>query len=151
MGQIAQNSETYSVPFLMDDTIGNMTLKIVRGEEENRGLVDIAFDMEVLGTVRASFQYDTDGVYGSVTSSLSAASNMLAGISEELEGAIEEAAGVQAHLTVEEDHTLDVNEIWNEPRADFVIRGDGERPEVQTRVLYGIARSFIGVLGVLKP
>ena len=151
MGQIAQNSETYSVPFLMDDTIGNMTLKIVRGEEENRGLVDIAFDMEVLGTVRASFQYDTDGVYGSVTSSLSAASNMLAGISEELEGAIEGAAGVQAHLAVGEDHTLDVNEIWNEPRTDFAIRGDGERPEVQTRVLYGIARSFIGVLGALKP
>lgn len=150
MGEVGQRSETYAVPILVADAVGNMTLKIVRGAEEQRGMVDLALDMEATGTIRASFRYDTDGVYGSVTTSLSATRNLLAGVADELTASMEEAAGTTVNLTLGEDRSAGANDIFNETQTDFAVREDGERPEVQTRVLYGIARSFIQTVGSLE-
>ena len=149
MGEVGQRSETYAVPILVADAVGNMTLKIVRGAEEERGMVDLALDMETTGTIRATFRYDTGGVYGSVTTSLSATRNLLTDAAEDLAGAIEEAAGTTVDLTFGGDRTGRANDIFGEPQTDFAVRGDGGRPEVQTRVLYGIARSFIQTIGNL--
>ena len=150
MGEIGQRSETYAVPILVADAVGNMTLKIVRGQEEQRGLVELALDMETTGTIRASFRYGTDGVYGSVTTSLSATRNLLSDAADELTASIEEAAGATVNLSIGEDRSVRADRIFEETQTDFAVREDGERPEVQTRVLYGIARSFIQTVGNLR-
>ena len=127
-----------------------MTLKIVRGQEEQRGLVELALDMETTGTIRASFRYGTDGVYGSVTTSLSATRNLLSDAADELTASIEEVAGATVNLSIGEDRSVRADRIFEETQTDFAVREDGERPEVQTRVLYGIARSFIQTVGNLR-
>ena len=144
MGQLGRRAETYSVPVSTRDGIGNMTLKIQRGSEENRGIVDMVMSMASLGTVRASFRYESDGVYGTVTTTLSATLNSIRGISEELSASLEREAGVPANLTFRQDNGLKDDAIYYDEQQGYAAASDdADRPVVQTRVLYGIARTFV--------
>lgn len=147
MGEIGERTETYAIPILVEDAVGNLTLKIVRGKEEQRGQVDLALDMEATGPVRATFKYDTDGVYGTVTSSLDQTSRRLRDILEQLEDSVSQASGIETHVEIKGDRRVDANSIFDESNVDFEKAESEEKPAVQTRVLYGIARAFIDTIG----
>ena len=65
LGQMGEQSETYNIPILVEDKLGNLSLKIVRGSEE-KGLVDVALDMDESGAVSASFRYENGQISGDV-------------------------------------------------------------------------------------
>ena len=150
LGQVGERRETYAVPIVVENSVGNMTLKIVRGREEDRGQVDLALDMEATGVVRASFRYEADGVFGTVTADRSATTELLEQAKEELNRTIRDIAGVPVEISVKQDRFAKADRIFEEEPV-VTPREDGERPPVQTKVLYGIARSFIDAVGSQYP
>ncbi|MBR1628469.1 MAG: hypothetical protein IJ679_04265, partial [Lachnospiraceae bacterium] len=149
LGQIARRTETYSMPIVVEDSVGNLSLRIIRADEEERGQVRLSFDMENTGVVDATFRCEADGVYGRITTSISATRQRLEERMEEIAASIAEVSGREVSLSFDLDARADANRIFDEAQTDFEPRTDGERPEVQTRVLYGIARRFIDSLGRL--
>lgn len=146
MGEMGKRQETYAIPIVVEDSVGNLTLKIVRGREEERGQVDLALDMESTGQMRASFRYDTDGVYGTVSASLNDTARKIKEITEQLQQSIAEESGIETRIKVQFDRRVDANTVFDE-KYDFERATDSERPQIQTQVLYGIARAFINEIG----
>ncbi len=149
MGELSRHTETYSMPILVEDSVGNLSLRILRAPEEEKGQVRLSFESEKTGTVDASFRYDTDGVHGVITTSLSLTRERINAHIEDIAAQIEEAAGQRTEISLKTDVMADANNIFTDYDAGFEPRTDDIRPPVQTRALYGIARSFIDALGKL--
>ncbi len=144
MKQLSEKKETYAVPVMVADKLGNLTLKIVRGKEEDKGLVDIAFDSEETGEIRAQFKTDREGgIVGRIKLSQAA---IREAVSEQLPQMAEkiqrELGGGSVSLLAEYDGGMDINSIFREALADFEVTGDKSNP-VQTKTLYGVAKGFI--------
>ncbi|MBQ7676740.1 MAG: hypothetical protein IJT32_00765 [Lachnospiraceae bacterium] len=148
IGQMGSKAETYAVPITVADETGSLSLKIVRGKEEDRGLVDVALSTERLGNIYASFRYSADGIDGTVNADTPATRELLAARSEEWKAAIAQAAEEkEVRMTFGFDARTDANAIFDEPKMDFDTTN--ERPEVQTRALYGLARAAIDAFSML--
>lgn len=154
MNLFSKKEETYAVPIMVADQMGNMSLKIVRGKEEEKGLLDIALDMPNTGALRASMKVNANGVEGEIRTDRAdmreRISEQLPLISEELSRAL---GGGEVTLSVKLEGAVDANEIYSETTeeaAGFEIeRNIPEETEagVQTRRLYGMARSFVKIMG----
>ncbi len=141
VGEMGRRSETYAIPITVKDGTGNLSLKIVRGKEEDRGIVDVALSTERLGNIFASFRYTPQGVEGTVTSDTPATREELMAQREAWVNAIAERADAPVRISFGFDARTDANAIFDETRTDFETTT--ERTEVQTRVLYDIARGAI--------
>ncbi len=153
-GEISKRSENYTIPIMVADEVGNLNLKIVRGKEE-KGLVDIAFNMEKTGTVTASFRYEAGTFIGSVNCDKEATREMLERHEENLLNAIAANTESNATISFNWNRRIDINEaMLAPPNTDFTtvtkqeaLEADDETQAVLTTNLYGMARAFIEELG----
>ena len=155
-GEISKRSENYVVPIMVADEVGNLNLKIVRGSDE-KGLVDIAFDMEKTGQVTASFRYEAGTFIGEVNCDKETTRQLLEKNQEALNRAISANSDASASISFEWSKKIDANNfIFSEPKADFdtiskeeALASDDETQAILTKSLYGMARAFIEELGRL--
>ena len=145
LGQKARETEQFAIPIMVADEYGNMSLKIVRGKDEDKGQVDITFDMESTGAVSASFRYEGNSLDGSLSTSSQATRELLSSRMRDIASAMQEAAEMPVSLSFGWDEAVDANSIYEE--KDYGFETTSERREIQTTKLYGIARAFINTLG----
>ena len=140
LGVMSKKSETYHIPIMVEDEVGNLSLKIVRGTEE-KGLVDVALDTETTGVIRASFRYEAGEVKGELAFERQAVRDGFAEHAQMLAETMGEETGLPVSFLFGVDGSLDANDIYQDNNVDFSVAE--EKSEVSTKVLYGIARSFI--------
>ena len=145
LGQKARETEQYAIPIMVADEYGNMSLKIVRGKDEDKGQVDITFDMEATGAVSASFRYEGNSLDGTITSSSQATRELLSSRMSTIASAMQEAAELPVALSFGWDESCDANSIYED--KDYGFETTTEQRSIQTTKLYGIARAFITTLG----
>ncbi len=144
MGHAARKTEQYAVPILVADELGNMNLKIVRGEDEEKGQVDIALDLSDMGSVSASFRLNGDVFDGHIRVATEAARDALSDNLSNLSDRLSSIAGFPVGLEVGLDESVDSSAIFTD-RPDYETTS--ERREVQTKKLYAMARAFIQGFG----
>jgi hypothetical protein len=151
LGQMAEHSETYEIPILVEDQIGNLSLKIVRGQDQ-KGLVDVALDTEKTGAVHSSFRYEAGQVVGDLSFEQQNVRNLFADHAGLLAETMSEAVGLPVSFSFGWNQKTDAGNLL---RTDLEGGASGfqngfveteERDEVSTKVLYGVARSFIDTL-----
>ena len=148
LGQMGEQSETYNIPILVEDKLGNLSLKIVRGSEE-KGLVDVALDMDESGAVSASFRYENGQISGDVAFEKEDIAGLFSDHMPYLANAMREETGLPVSFAYAADAGTNVDDFYEKEDADFAVTK--EQDAVSTKVLYGIARSFVAeVAGLLS-
>ncbi len=153
-GEVSERTENYTIPIMVADEVGNLSLKIVRGKEE-KGLVDIAFDMEKTGAVTASFRYEAGEFVGEVNCDRETTREMLERNEEALRRAVSDNTSAEARIEFSWSKKMDVTGfVFGKPDTDFEVvskseamEGNDETQAVLTKSLYGMARAFIEELG----
>ncbi|MBQ1639852.1 MAG: hypothetical protein II051_01240 [Lachnospiraceae bacterium] len=112
------------------------------------GILDVALDMDATGCIRGSFRMTAEGIEGEITTDRSTTRQLLADRAEELNEAIAKATGEACHCSFSWNATVEANGIYEEANPGFEVTK--EQREVQTSKLYGLARSFIDILGSLR-
>ena len=139
---------------MVADEVGNLNLKIVRGKEE-KGLVDIAFNMEKTGTVTASFRYEAGEFIGEVNCDRENTRELLERHHEALNRSISSNTNANANIRFAWSKKIDANNFaFSERETDFeviskseALDGENEVQTILTKNLYGMARAFIEELG----
>ncbi len=169
LGKISQKDETYNIPILVEDKLGNLSLKIVHGGDE-KGRVDVAFETEDIGKIQGAFHYEDSQVYGELDFS----KDDMAGLFSENMPYFAEAMGEQTGLAVsfkfgvKEDFSADTMDEKSKSSAGnvgFAEKNSAKRTtlteenpvadspassdEISTQKLYQIARCFINQLAEL--
>ncbi|MCR5641253.1 MAG: DUF6240 domain-containing protein [Lachnospiraceae bacterium] len=144
LSTMATREETYAIPIMVADAAGNMTLKIVRGKEEQKGRVDVALDMESTGCIRGSFRMSAEGVTGEIATDQMSTRALLLEHANALNEAMAEATGRMCTCKFSWDESISANSIYSENETEFETTK--EQSETQTAQLYGLARSFIDIL-----
>ncbi|MBO6214981.1 MAG: flagellar hook-length control protein FliK, partial [Lachnospiraceae bacterium] len=144
VSDMSQKRETYAVPIMVGDELGNLSLRIVRGKDE-KGLVDIVFNTDTLGTVSASFKYEEGAVNGEVTSAKNATRELLSEHAGMLAQRVFEESGISATLSFGLSDAVNSRDVYGRVPGYEDTEAD-QRSEVSTRRLYGIARAFISAL-----
>lgn len=151
VGQMSTpTSESYNIPIMVEDKVGNLSLKIVHGTED-KGLVEVAFDTEPTGAVYASFRYEAGEVVGDMDFAESRTRQNFAEHMGLFAQDMQEATGLPVSFAFAYDKNLSLDEFYNEPEVDFPLRNRDDEvddqtkavEEITTRQLYSIARSFI--------
>lgn len=146
LGKMGEQSETYNIPILVEDKLGNLSLKIVRGTEE-KGLVDVALQMDESGVISGSFRYE----HGEITGDVDFEKPEIAGLFSEhmpyFANAMREATGLPVSFRYGTDASIAVDDFYEEKDVDFAVTK--EQDPIATKVLYGIARSFVEEMGEL--
>lgn len=128
--------ESYMIPMQTGDSVTGVSLKIVRGTDE-QGYVDILFRGELMGKVAASFHAKENGISG-----------MIATDDKNTRALIADHIGMFAEAVNEDgDEPLDVSVAYVD-QVDFMnyekVTGEGEETSpVQTKRLYHIAEAFL--------
>ncbi len=154
LGEVSRRSENYVVPIMVADEVGNLNLKIVRGKEE-KGLVDIAFNMEKTGTVTASFRYEAGEFIGEVNCDRENTRELLERHHEALNRSISSNTNANSNIRFAWSKKIDANNFaFSERETDFevvskteALDGENEVQAILTKNLYGMARAFIEELG----
>ena len=154
LGEVSRRSENYVVPIMVADEVGNLNLKIVRGKEE-KGLVDIAFNMEKTGTVTASFRYEAGGFIGEVNCDRENTRELLERHHDALNRSISSNTNANSNIRFAWSKKIDANNFaFSERETDFeviskseALDGENEVQTILTKNLYGMARAFIEELG----
>jgi hypothetical protein len=145
LGKQARKTEQFAVPIMVADEYGNLSLKIVRGKEEDKGQVEITFDMESTGAVSAKCKYEGNSLDGTITAGSQMTRELLSSHMGLIAGAMQKEAELPVALSFAWDTSLDANSIYEE--SDYDFETTTEKREIQTSKLYGIARAFIQTLG----
>lgn len=140
LGKMGENSETYHIPIMVEDKLGNLSLKIVRGTEET-GLAKVAFSMEETGTVYGSFRYEAGEIRGDVEFSRKDVAELFSEHMPYLAKCMTEETGLPVSFRYGNDPLTSADKIYDNDEME--ISGEQQKDEVSTRVLYGIARTFI--------
>ena len=154
LGEVSRRSENYVVPIMVADEVGNLNLKIVRGKEE-KGLVDIAFNMEKTGTVTASFRYEAGEFIGEVNCDRENTRELLERHHDALNRSISSNTNANSNIRFAWSKKIDANNFaFSERETDFevvskteALDGENEVQTILTKNLYGMARAFIEELG----
>ena len=142
--EMATTGETYHIPVKMDDEIGSMNVRFVRGQGEI-GLIKMALYMESKGTVSTTFRYEADEVNANVECDRADVRNRLMEKKESIEEAMKEATGFTFNFSFVRETGVTVNDVYNWQLGNFEVV-DKRDNEVQTEALYGIARSFMDIM-----
>lgn len=151
MKELSQKREEYAIPVMVGDERGNMNLKIVRGKDEKKGLIDIAMSSDTTGEVYARFRASEDGgINGKITTNRRLSRDTLSENLGILAGKIQEKLGRgSVSLVTEYDGRTDASAVfYDQSPADFETTED-RSSELQTKTLYGIAKSFVETVGEL--
>lgn len=143
IGKISKQSETYHIPIMVEDEVGNLSLKIVRGTEE-KGLVDIALDTEKTGVVYASFRYEAGEISGDVSFEKKQVQTIFSENMTYLADAIQEKTDMPVSLKFAWDKGVKTDDFYKEASPDFEVTQ--ETSPISTKALYGVAKSFIDAL-----
>ena len=143
LGQMAKHSETYHIPILVEDEVGDLSLKIVRGTEK-KGLVDVALSMEQTGAVHGSFRYEAGEISGEVTFERKELTQMFSEQMPYLAQNMQEETGMPISFVCGQDRHATDDVFAELPAPEFEITQ--EQDSVTTQALYGVARSFIRTL-----
>ena len=128
----------------MDDEIGSMNVRFVRGQGEI-GLIKMALYMESKGTVSTTFRYEADEVNANVECDRADVRNRLMEQKESIEEAMKEATGFTFNFSFVRETGVTVNDVYNWQLGNFEVVDERDN-EVQTEALYGIARSFMDIM-----
>lgn len=142
---MARDNETYHIPIMVADEAGNMNLKIVRGTNEN-GLVKLALYMESTGTINSTFRYEKDAVNANITFDNSSVRDAFASEAQMIAERMREETGFSFTFSFAREVGISVNDIYKIENGSFEVTEDRSN-EVQTEALYGIAKSFISLMG----
>lgn len=156
LGEASKRSESYTIPIMVADEVGNLNLKIVRGKEE-KGIVDIAFDMKKTGAVHGSFRYEAGEFKGQIEADNNTTKKLLEDNSKILLEGIKKETGIDAQIEFTWKKSVDTSNILTSLDADFEIENVKDNGAVSkevndsamTKTLYGMARTFIEELGNL--
>lgn len=151
LGSAMAKEETYHIPIMVENEVGDMTLKIVRGKEK-KGLVDLMFSSSSLGKVAAQFKADGESVTGFVASDRQETNARLAKCGERFEEMLKQddmyqETEIRFLYTVD----LDLNQFESRDSAKNTPDDEknSERDAVQTKKLYHTAKSFLNLLNEL--
>lgn len=147
LGKMAEENEVYHVPILVEDQVGQLSLKIVRGTDQ-KGLVDVALDMDETGVIQCSFRYEADGITGKLSFDRYATKELAASHMQQLAEAMTEETGLPVKFSFAWDDTLSPVSFYREDGKEAAVGKEAftvtkEQEPVTTRVLYGVARSFL--------
>lgn len=135
--------ESYMIPMQTGDSVTGVSLKIVRGTDE-QGFVDILFRGELMGKVAASFHAKENGISG-----------MIATDDKQTRAFISDHIGMFAEAVNEDgSEPLDVSVAYVD-EIDFmnyekVTENTGDKSPVQTKRLYHIAQAFLTTMQELS-
>lgn len=140
--------EHYHIPVMIGSEVTNVSLKIVRGTKE-KGKVNIAFETEAQGKVAVQVKVDAKGASAMAAVSHADSVQWLKERQEQLTDAMngilhQENGSVQ----IVESAALDINHFLESVQEQSVYDAEHmteELDQVQTRVLYGIAKEFIAI------
>ena len=151
MKELSQKKEEYAIPVMVGDELGNMNLKIVRGKDEKKGLIDIAMDSDTTGEVYARFKASEDGgIDGKITTNRRISRDTLSENLGILAGKIQEKLGQgSVSLVTEYDGRTDASAVFYNADDPGFETTDERNSELQTKTLYGIAKSFVETVGEL--
>jgi len=128
-----------------DGTIGAIALKVVRGSDK-KGMVDILFDpnSDSMGKVSASFEAKSGGINGLIVCENAQTGRLLSEQIPILAGYLSEETGEEISLSVAsgKDAVLRQQKTAESEKAE----AGAEVYEIQTRRLYGIAKTFISFM-----
>lgn len=116
LGQMGEQSETYNIPILVEDKLGNLSLKIVRGSEE-KGLVDVALDMDESGAVSASFRYENGQISGDVAFEKEDIAGLFSDHMPYLANAMREETGLPVSFAYAADAGTNVDDFYEKEDA----------------------------------
>ena len=145
LGSMAKKEE-YAVPVLVQDEMGCVSLKIVRGKEE-KGKVNITFETQTLGKIAAEFSVTKNGMKGYVVADNENTKSILEEDKEKLRTDFESALGDQ---NVDCVYATSKNLSLEKFYSNSGISESEGKSEIQTRQLYSIARVFIKSISDLK-
>ena len=151
MKELSQKKEEYAIPVMVGDELGNMNLKIVRGKDEKKGLIDIAMDSDTTGEVYARFKASEDGgIDGKITTNRRTSRETLSENLGMLAEKIQEKLGQgSVSLVTEYDGRTDASAVFYNTDDPGFETTDDKTSEIQTKTLYSIARSFVETGGEL--
>ena len=151
MKELSQKKEEYAIPVMVGDELGNMNLKIVRGKDEKKGLIDIAMDSDTTGEVYARFKASEDGgIDGKITTNRRTSRETLSENLGMLAEKIQEKLGQgSVSLVTEYDGRTDASAVFYNTDDPGFETTDDRINEIQTKTLYAIARSFVETVGEL--
>ncbi len=138
--------ETYHIPVLVGDEVGNMTLKIVHGKDE-KGLVSLAMSADSVGTVSASFKYEAGSIEGTIDCDDSQFREVLSGQINQIARDMAESTSLPISMLVQNKESVNVNGVYDS-NYDFEKISASE-DTVTSAKLYAVAKSFIEGLGEL--
>ena len=151
MKELSQKKEEYAIPVMVGDELGNMNLKIVRGKDEKKGLIDIAMDSDTTGEVYARFKASEDGgIDGKITTNRRTSRETLSENLGMLAEKIQEKLGQgSVSLVTEYDGRTDASAVFYNTDDSGFETTDDKTNEIQTKTLYAISRSFVETIGEL--
>jgi hypothetical protein len=142
LGTRMAKEENYAIPVLVADELTNVQLKIVRGKRE-RGRVDIMFETPKLGKVSASFQVQKESVRGYLVSDSPETIEKLKNREGELQARISQPEGQSWEMHMICSDQSDFSNIFSREKGMGDSEQTQEEQQVQTRMLYGVARAFL--------
>ena len=143
--QMADTGETYRIPIAIDGEVGDMNLRIIRGQQET-GLVKMAVYLQQTSTVSTTFRYEAGKVKASVECATAETRERLASQADKLSEYMQEQTGFSFTFSFTREAGISVNDIYNWQLGNFQ-EVENRDNEIQTEALYSIARSYLNVIG----
>ncbi|SCZ78873.1 DUF6240 domain-containing protein [Pseudobutyrivibrio xylanivorans] len=146
--EMANSGETYHIPMMIDNEVGNMNLRIVRGVEET-GLVKMAIYLQSTGIIETTFRYEAQEVTANVECDTAEMRDRLAGLADSIAEKMKAETGFSFSFSFIRESGISVNDVYNWELGNFQVAeaNENEKNEIQTEALYSIARSYLSVIG----
>lgn len=143
LGSRMAKEENYAVPVLVADEMMNVQLKIVRGKRE-RGRVDVMFESPKFGKVAANFHVRQGSIKAYVVSDSVQTIEELKQREDTIKNHMNPDGESQWSMDAVYSNHLDLAHL---AFGETSSNADGEQSEeeyqVQTKILYGVAKAFI--------
>ncbi len=149
MEEMAYSGETYHIPIMVADEAGNMNLRIVRGDGTS-GLIKMALHLESTGTVSTTFRYEAGEVTANVECETAQMRELMEANVDRISEIMESETGFGFRFEFTRAQGVSVNDVYSWEVGNFAsdtLNQDEEENAIQTQALYGIARSYIDVIG----
>lgn len=143
LGTKMAREENYTIPVLVGDEITGVHLKIVRGSQK-RGRVDVILDSPKAGKLAAKFQVQGQKVKGYIVADSEEKAQVLKKDIEALNEKMSMEGSLYPNLEVIQSDNLDLDRFMADDRKYGSMPGQSEEEyEIQTKTLYGIAKTFL--------
>ncbi|MDY6351416.1 MAG: DUF6240 domain-containing protein [Lachnospiraceae bacterium] len=151
MKELSEKKEEYAIPVMVGDELGNMNVRIVRGSDEKKGLIDLAMDSDTTGEVYARFKTTEDGgIEGRIRTDRRESRETLSENLGSLAARIQEKLkGTRVSLVAEYDRGVNAAAVLTNTDDPGFETSDERTSRVQTKTLYSVARSFVETVGEL--